>query len=251
MTSKRATHMKMQDLTGKIAVITGASSGIGEAAARLLIEEGAQVILVARRVERLQDLATELGDSATVMQLDVSDSDAVRRMFGILESRFGGVDLLFNNAGLGISSPFESSDPADWRAMIDANLYGVLNCTQAAIPLMRGRAGAMICSVSSVGGRYGAATWSVYSATKYAVVGFHDALRKELGDEGIRVSVLEPGAVWTEFGENVSEALLTRRTELEAMKSEDVAQALVFAFAQPANVLIQEILMRPVKQIAP
>lgn len=243
--------MKMQDLTGKIAVITGASSGIGEAAARLLVEEGAQVILVARRVERLQDLATELGDSATVMQLDVSDSDAVRRMFGILESRFGGVDLLFNNAGLGISSPFESSDPADWRAMIDANLYGVLNCTQAAIPLMRGRAGAMICSVSSVGGRYGAATWSVYSATKYAVVGFHDALRKELGDEGIRVSVLEPGAVWTEFGENVSEALLTRCTELEAMKSEDVAQALVFAFAQPANVLIQEILMRPVKQIAP
>ena len=161
------------------------------------------------------------------------------------------MDLLFNNAGLGINSPFESSDPADWKSMIDANLYGVLNCTQAAIPLMRGRAGAMICSVSSVGGRYGVATWSVYSATKYAVVGFHDALRKELGEEGIRVSVLEPGAVWTEFGENVSDALLTRRTQLEAMRSEDVAQALVFAFAQPANVLIQEILMRPVKQIAP
>lgn len=243
--------MKMQDLTAKIAVITGASSGIGEAAARLLVEEGAHVILVARRVERLQELAAELGDSATVMQLDVADAAAVTTMFATLESRFGGVDLLFNNAGLGISSPFESSDPAGWKSMIDANLYGVLNCTQAAIPLMRGRAGAMICSVSSVGGRFGAATWSVYSATKYAVVGFHDALRKELGDEGIRVSVLEPGAVWTEFGENVSDALLTRRTELEAMKSEDVAQALVFAFAQPANVLIQEILMRPVKQIAP
>ena len=217
--------MKMQDLTGKIAVITGASSGIGEAAARLLVDEGAHVILVARRVERLQELAAELGDSATVMQLDVADAAAVTTMFATLESRFGGVDLLFNNAGLGISSPFESSNPADWKSMIDANLYGVLNCTQAAIPLMRGRAGAMICSVSSVGGRYGAATWSVYSATKYAVVGFHDALRKELGDEGIRVSVLEPGAVWTEFGENVSDALLTRRTELEAMKSEDVAQA--------------------------
>ncbi|WP_370289111.1 SDR family oxidoreductase [Cryobacterium sp. Hz9] len=76
------------------------------------------------------------------------------------ESRFGGVDLLFNNAGLGLNSPFASSDPADWKSMIDANLYGVLNCTQAAIPLMRGRAGAMICSVSSVGGRYGAATWN-------------------------------------------------------------------------------------------
>ena len=243
--------MKMQDLTGKIAVITGASSGIGEAASRLLVDEGAHVILVARRVERLQELAAEFGDSATVMQLDVADAAAVTTVFATIESRFGGVDLLFNNAGLGVSSPFESSDRADWTSMIDANLYGVLNCTQAAIPLMRGRAGAMICSVSSVGGRYGAATWSVYSATKYAVVGFHDALRKELGDEGIRVSVLEPGAVWTEFGENVSDALLTRRTELEALQSEDVAQALVFAFAQPANVLIQEILMRPVKQIAP
>jgi NADP-dependent 3-hydroxy acid dehydrogenase YdfG len=243
--------MKMQDLTGKVAVITGASSGIGEAAARLLVEEGAHVILVARRVERLDALASELGDSATVMQLDVADASAVAAMFETISARFGGVDLLFNNAGLGVSSPFESSDPADWKAMIDANLYGVLNCTQAAIPLMRGRAGAMICSVSSVGGKYGAATWSVYSATKYAVVGFHDALRKELGDEGIRVTVLEPGAVWTEFGENVSDALLERRTQLEAMNSVDVAQALVFAFAQPANVLIQEILMRPVKQIAP
>ncbi|WP_199184851.1 SDR family oxidoreductase [Cryobacterium sp. M15] len=241
----------MQDLTAKIAVITGASSGIGAAAARLLVEEGAHVILVARRVERLQELAAELGDSATVMQVDVADAAAVTSMFATIKTRFGGVDLLFNNAGLGINSPFESSDPDDWKSMIDVNLYGVLNCTQAAIPLMRGRAGAMICSVSSVGGRYGAATWSVYSATKYAVVGFHDALRKELGEEGIRVSVLEPGAVWTEFGENVSDALLTRRTQLEAMQSEDVAQALVFAFAQPANVLIQEILMRPVKQIAP
>jgi NADP-dependent 3-hydroxy acid dehydrogenase YdfG len=135
--------------------------------------------------------------------------------------------------------------------MIDANLYGVLHCTQAAIPLMRGRSGAMISSVSSVGGRFGAATWSVYSATKFAVVGFHDALRKELGNEGIRVSVLEPGAVWSEFGANVSDALQERRTQLDALHSEDVAQALVFAFAQPANVLIQEVLMRPVKQIAP
>lgn len=243
--------MKMQDLTGKIAVVTGASSGIGAATARLLVEEGAHVVLVARRVERLQELAVELADAVTVMQMDVADTAAVTATFAEIRSRFGGIDLLFNNAGLGISSPFESSDPAGWKAMIDANLYGVLNCTQAAIPLLRGRSGAMICSVSSVGGRYGAATWSVYSATKYAVVGFHDALRKELGDEGIRVSVLEPGAVWTEFGENVSDTLLARRTQLEAMQSEDVAQALVFAFAQPANVLIQEILMRPVKQIAP
>jgi len=243
--------MKMQDLSGKIAVITGASSGIGEATARLLVDEGVHVVLVARRVERLQALAAELGDSATVEGLDVADSAAVAAMFARIKERFGGIDLLFNNAGIGISSTFEDSDPADWKTMIDANLYGVLNCTQAAIPLMRGREGAMISSVSSVGGRFGAATWSVYSATKFAVVGFHDALRKELGEEGIRVSVLEPGAVWSEFGENVSEAIHERRLQLDALQSADVAQALVFAFAQPANVLIQEILMRPVKQIIP
>jgi NADP-dependent 3-hydroxy acid dehydrogenase YdfG len=243
--------MKMQDLNGKIAVITGASSGIGEATARLLVEEGVHVVLVARRVERLQALAAELGDSATVEGLDVADSAAVAAAFARIKEHFGGVDLLFNNAGIGISATFEDSDPADWKTMIDANLYGVLNCTQAAVPLMRGREGAMISSVSSVGGRFGAATWSVYSATRFAVVGFHDALRKELGEDGIRVSVLEPGAVWSEFGENVSEAIRERRIQLDALQSADVAQALVFAFAQPANVLIQEILMRPVKQIIP
>ena len=109
----------------------------------------------------------------------------------------------------------------------------------------------MISSVSSVGGRYGVENWSVYSATKFAVVGFHDALRKELGPERIRVSVIEPGAVWTEFGHNVSEAMKNRREQLDALTSENIAQALVYAFAQPANVLVEEILLRPVLQVAP
>lgn len=243
--------MKMQDLTGKIAVITGASSGIGEAAARLLVQEGVHVVLAARRRERLDLLAKELGDAATVIETDVADPAQVKKLFKQVGKRFGGIDLLFNNAGVGIHSKFETSDPADWKAMIDANLYGVLNCTQQAIALLRGRPGAMICSVSSVGGRYGVENWSVYSATKYAVVGFHDALRKELGPERIRVSVIEPGAVWTEFGDNVSEALQQRRSQLDALTSENIAQALVYAFAQPANVLIEEILLRPVLQVAP
>lgn len=243
--------MKMQDLSGRTAVITGASSGIGVAAARLLVEEGVQVVLVARRRDRLDALAAELGEAATVVETDVADPGQVGALFDEVRERFGGLDLLFNNAGLGISAPFAESRAADWKAMIDVNLYGVLHCTQAAVPLLKGRAGAMICTVSSVGGRYGAQNWSVYSATKFAVVGLHDALRKELGPEGIRLSVLEPGAVWTEFGENVSEALRTRRESLDAMAPEDVAQALVYAFAQPANVLIEEILMRPVLQVAP
>lgn len=243
--------MKMQDLNGKIAVITGASSGIGQAAARLLAEEGVHVVLAARRIALLDALADELGAAATVVQTDVTDGAQVQALFALVRERFGGLDLLFNNAGLGTSASFAASTPAQWKTMIDVNLYGVLNCTHAAIALMRGRPGAMISSVSSVGGRYGVENWSVYSATKYAVVGFHDALRKELGPDGIRVSVIEPGAVWTEFGHNVSEALNARREKLNALSAQDVAQALVYAFAQPANVLIEEILMRPVLQLAP
>lgn len=243
--------MKMQDLTGKVAVVTGASSGIGEATARLLVQEGVHVVLVARRRQRLEALAAELGEAASIMEADVADSVQVGALFKHVGERFGGLDLLFNNAGLGIHAKFESSQPDDWKKMIDANLYGVLNCTQAAIPHLRGREGAMICSVSSVGGRYGVENWSVYSATKYAVVGFHDALRKELGPERIRVTVIEPGAVWTEFGENVSTALNQRREQLNALTSENIAQALVYAFAQPGNVLVEEILIRPVLQVAP
>jgi NADP-dependent 3-hydroxy acid dehydrogenase YdfG len=243
--------MKMQDLSGKVAVVTGASSGIGEAAARLLVAEGVKVVLVARRQDRIEALAAELGPNVVAITADVADPAQVARVFNEVQKRFGGLDLLFNNAGLGVNAPFEKSDPADWTRMIDVNLYGVLHCTQAAIPLLRGRAGAMICSVSSVGGRYGVANWSVYSATKFAVVGFHDALRKELGDEGIRVAVLEPGAVRTEFGANVAEAMEARWAQLDALTGADVAQALVYAFAQPARVLVEEILVRPVKQIAP
>ena len=243
--------MKMQDLTGKVAVITGASSGIGEATARLLVSEGVRVVLVARRRERIAALVEDLGDAAVALTADVGDAAAVASVFAEVERRFGGLDLLFNNAGLGVNARFEASDPADWKRMIDVNLYGVLHCTQAAIPLMRGRAGAMISSVSSVGGRYGTESWSVYSATKFAVVGFHDALRKELGGEGIRVSVIEPGAVWTEFGQNVSDAMRERRESLDALTSEDVAQALVYAFAQPPRVLVEEILIRPVRQVKP
>lgn len=243
--------MKMQDLTGKVAIITGASSGIGEATARLLVAEGVHVVLAARRREKLDALAAELGYAATAVACDVADPASVATLFAGVKACHGGLDLLFNNAGLGINAKFEISAPADWRQMIDVNLYGVLHCTQAAIPLMRGRAGAMISSVSSVGGRYGVENWSVYSATKFAVVGFHDALRKELGPDRIRVTVIEPGAVWTEFGANVAQALDERRSQLDALRSEDVAQALVYSFAQPPNVLIEEILMRPVLQLAP
>jgi NADP-dependent 3-hydroxy acid dehydrogenase YdfG len=244
--------MKMQSLAGKIAVITGASSGFGEAAARMLASEGVHVVLVARRQDRIEMLAAELAGKATVVVADVTDAHQVASLFTTVKEKFGGLDLLFNNAGLGVFGPFSDSNPDDWRRMIETNIVGVLNCTHAAVPLLKNRPGAMICSVSSTGGRYGVEGWSVYCATKFAVVGFHETLRKELGADGIRVSVIEPGAAWTEFGHNVSEsALRERREQLDALHAEDVAQALVYAFAQHPRVLVQEILVRPVKQLAP
>ena len=244
--------IQLQDLKGKTAVITGASSGIGEAAAKLLAAEGVRVALVARRADRIEQLAEKLGDAALVLPTDVADLDAVHQAFATVKQTFGGLDLLFNNAGMGVNGPFEQSKPADWKTQIDANLYGVLNCTHAAIPLLRGRTGAMISIVSSVGGRYGIAGWSVYNATKFAVIGFHDALRKELGGDGIRVSVIEPGAVFTEWGHGISpEKMRERRESLDALQSEDIGRALVYAFAQPANVNVQEMLVMPTKQVSP
>jgi NADP-dependent 3-hydroxy acid dehydrogenase YdfG len=241
---------------GKVAVVAGASSGFGAAAVRKLLAKGMQVVMVARRGDRIQALAEELGEGALPFVADVTDAERIRELFFMVRERFGGLDLLFNNAGLGIPGSFQESRPEDWQVMLDINVMGVLRCTQAALPLMEGRAGAMICSVSSVGGRYGYPGWSIYCATKFAVLGFHDALRKEVGEKGIRVSLIEPGAAWTEFGETgVSSeqisALNARRQSLGALHAEDVANALLYAFGQPENVLVEEILVRPVRQIVP
>lgn len=158
-------------------MITGASSGIGEAAARALVAEGTSVVLSARRKDRIEALAAELGPQALAIATDVADPDQVAALFSEVRQRFDGLDLLFNNAGMGIAGPFEGSTPDDWRRQIDANLYGVLHCTHAALPLMKGRPGAMISTVSSVGGKTSAPNWAVYCATKFAVSGFSDGLR--------------------------------------------------------------------------
>lgn len=244
--------MQLRSLRGMTAVITGASSGIGEAAARVLVEEGVNVVLVARRAQKIEALAQSLGERAVAAAADVADRAQVDAVFSLVRERFGSLDLLFNNAGVGYSGRFADSDPAEWRTSIDANVYGVLNCSHAAIPLLRGRPGAMICSVASVAGRRGVEDLAVYSASKFAVVGFHDALRKELGPEGIRVSLLEPGAVYTDWGRGYPEGHLQQRREsLQAMRPDEIANALLFAFAQPANVNLQEMLVMPTLQVAP
>ncbi|MET3823531.1 NADP-dependent 3-hydroxy acid dehydrogenase YdfG [Burkholderia sp. PvR073] len=242
--------MKLQDLTGKVAVITGASSGIGEAAARLLVAEGMKVVLAARRKARIDALADELGDAALTVAMDVSDAAQVAALFDSVHARFGGLDLLFNNAGMGIAGAFAPSHPGDWHTQIDANLYGVLHCTHAAIPLMKGREGAMISTVSSVGGKMSAPNWAVYCATKFAVRGFCEGLRQELAGDGIRVSLIYPGAVHTEWGHNVpTETMRERRDAIRALLPDDVARALVYSFAQPPDVLVSDIEIRPSLQL--
>lgn len=244
--------LRMRDLRGQVAVITGASSGIGAATARALHAEGVRVVLAARSRDRIEALAGELGAGALAHPTDVGDASQVRALFDAVRERFGGLDLLFNNAGVGYHGTFEHGRIEQWKATIDANLWGVLHCTQAAIPLLRGREGAMISTVSSVGGRRGIEGWAVYNATKFAVVGLHDALRKELGTEGIRVSLIEPGAVYTEWGHNVpEEQMKARRDSVQALHAEDVAQALLWAFAQPPHVNAQESLILPTRQVSP
>lgn len=244
--------LRMRDIRGQVAVITGASSGIGAAAARALHAEGMRVVLAARSRERIDALAAELGNGAMAVATDVGDPAQVRALFATVRERFGGLDLLFNNAGVGYHGSFEHGKVDEWKATIDANLWGVLYCTQAAIPLLRSRPGAMISTVSSVGGRRGIEGWAVYNATKFAVVGLHDALRKELGPEGIRVSLIEPGAVYTEWGHNVpAEQMKARRDSLQALHAEDIAQALLWAFVQPPHVNALESLILPTRQTAP
>ena len=244
--------LRMRDIRGQVALITGASSGIGAAAARALHAEGMHVVLAARSRERIEALAAELGERALAVPTDVGDASQVQALFDVVRQRFGGLDLLFNNAGVGYHGPFEHGKVEEWKSMIDANLWGVLYCTRAAIALLRGRPGAMISTVSSVGGRRGIEGWAVYNATKFAVVGLHDALRKELGPEGIRVSLIEPGAVYTEWGHNVpAEQMKARRDSVQALHSEDIAQALLWAFAQPPHVNALESLILPTRQVSP
>lgn len=244
--------MQPRDLTGETCIITGASSGIGEAAARRLAAEGAEVILVARSADKLETLAEELGENAQAWPADVGDAGAVGRLFEYIKTEYGGVDLMFNNAGVGYNDLFAESSPEEWKKQIDANLYGVLNCTHAAIPLMKGREAPMISTVSSVAGRFGRPGWSVYCATKHAVTGFHETLRKELGEQGIRVSVIEPGQVYTPWGFNVPEDTMKQgRDRVDALRADDIAAALIYTFAQPGRVNPLEIRIMPTRQISP
>ena len=243
-------------LQGRIALVTGASSGIGEATAFALAAQGARVALAARRRDRLDALATRIraaGGDALVVVADFAEETQAQRAVAETAAHFGRLDVLVNNAGVMYLEPIDSADLGRWRHMLELNVLGLIAATQAALPGMRSRRDGHIVNVASTAGRLATANAAGYAATKFGVVGFSEALRKEAYKDNIRVTVIEPGVVETELREHIAhaatqQAINTWADSMRQLKSEDVANAIVFCVSQPDHVNINEILMRPTDQ---
>jgi NADP-dependent 3-hydroxy acid dehydrogenase YdfG len=238
-------------LAGKTAVVTGASSGIGEATAQALSREGCNVVLAARREDRLNDLAAELGEGALAAPTDVTDPAACAALVARTVERFGSLEILVNNAGLGLYGSVAEGDPEDWRMMFDVNVLGVLYTTRAAVrQMLRQGAGDVVFVSSLAGRRVPRADGTVYAATKHAVNAVAEGLRMDVHEKGIRVINVEPGLVRTEFPESSypSAEEYYAEKEYSPLEAEDVAAAVVYALNQPPRVSVNEILVRPTEQ---
>jgi NADP-dependent 3-hydroxy acid dehydrogenase YdfG len=245
-----------KNLDGRVALVTGASSGIGAATAVSLAGAGARVALAARRSERLRDLVERVrhaGGEAIAIQADLSERASAEHMVAASVERFGRLDILINNAGVMFLQPFADGVPDDWRRMVDVNLLGLLYATRAALPhLNRNRRGHVV-NVSSVAGRVAFPTAAVYSATKFAVVGFSETLRREHVKDKLRVTVIEPGAVATELVEHTTDPasrtqIDTWQASMRQLESEDIAAAILYAVSQPDRACVNELLIRPTDQ---
>ncbi len=242
-------------MDGRIVAVTGASSGIGEAVALACVAAGASVSLAARREDRINALSERIrgeGGAALAVTADVGEEDQAREFVARTASEFGRIDALVNNAGVMLLGPIEQADTEEWRRMIHVNVFGVLYCTHAALPLMREQGGGHIVNVSSVAGRFARAGSGVYNLTKFGVGAFSEALRQEGVASGIRVTLIEPGAVATELvGHNRPEVLEIMAKAFEGvvpLSSEDIANAVTYALSQPPGVSVNEILVRPSSQ---
>jgi NADP-dependent 3-hydroxy acid dehydrogenase YdfG len=241
-----------QDLKDKVVVITGASSGLGEAAARRLSRHGAKLVLGARRLERLQALAKELslGNDAAV-QTDVAQYAQVKHLVDHAVRSRGRIDVMINNAGLMAHSLLERARVEEWDHMIDVNIKGVLYGIAAALPYMKTQKSGHIINVSSVAGHKVAPGGAVYSATKHAVRVISEGLRQEVKPYNIRTTVISPGAVATELPNGTTDPDLAervRKTYEIAIPAESFADMVVFAMSQPEDVDVNEILFRPTRQ---
>jgi NADP-dependent 3-hydroxy acid dehydrogenase YdfG len=243
-------------LAGKVALVTGASSGIGEATAVALAEAGAAVAIGARRKDRLDALAARLRDGgAAVLQLelDVTDEQACADAVGRTREELGGLDVLVNNAGVMLLGTIVGAGTEDWRRMINTNVLGVMYMTHAAIEGMVEQGSGDIVNMSSVAGRVARKGAGVYNASKWAVNAFSESLRQEVTGRGVRVSLVEPGAVTTELTDHITQpeakaAAETMYTSMQALQADDIARAVVYVVTQPPHVAINEVLIRPTDQ---
>ncbi|RKH34713.1 SDR family oxidoreductase [Corallococcus praedator] len=238
------------NIQGKVVAITGASSGIGEAAARLLAQQGAKVVLGARRVDRLEALASELkakGGEARVRALDVTKREDVQGFVDFTLKEFGRLDVLINNAGVMPLSLLEMLKVEEWDRMIDVNIRGVLHGIAAGLPVMKRQKAGQFINVSSIGGHTVSPTAAVYCATKFAVLAISEGLRQEVGAD-IRVTVISPGVTTSELAESISDPNareVMREFRKGAIPAEAVARSIAYAIAQPADVDVSEIIIRP------
>ena len=246
-------------LDGTVALVTGASSGIGEATAVALAAEGARVAVAARRRDRLEALADRIGrDQVLVLGTDVTDEAQARDMVDRTVAEFGRLDTLVNNAGVMLLGPIVDAPVEEWRRMVELNVLGLLYCTHAALPHLLSAAEAEprrvadVVNVSSVAGRVARLGSGVYNATKFGVVAFSESLRQEVTRRHVRVTVIEPGAVATELATHlrpeVLEGMMATFGPMEMLRSEDIAESIAFTVTRPRRMAVNEVLVRPTEQ---
>ncbi len=246
--------MADQPLAGRVVAVTGASSGIGAATATALSRAGATVALAARRKDRLEELSARLDGPASIHEVDLTDEQQTRTFVDAAHAEHGGLHGLVNNAGVMLLGAVDGADTADWRRMLDVNLWGLLVATHAALPLIAQSGGGDIVNLSSVAGRRAAAGAAVYNMTKFGVHAFSEALRQEALHCGVRVTVVAPGFVDTELqGHNtdplVRQATARSREQIgEVLQAEDIADAILYAVTRPSHVCLNEVLVRPTRQ---
>ncbi len=246
-------------LTGKVALITGGGTGIGEATALALAAAGAKVVVTGRRQARLDEVVAEIaeaGGEALAVQSDVSvEVDA----FGAVEqavTRFGRLDIVINSAGVNEAGGIEALDLAGWRKVIDINLWGTIYTCKAAVPHLKAAGGGDIVNISSTAGRRAAGLFASYATSKHGVNGFTESIRQELGGDNIRVSVVEPGATETEIASSVSDPKWASMMQAHvskdgAMQAADIAEAIIFILTLPRRANVSQILIRPTIDTAP